>query len=386
MYFPANYSNITYESMFYDHASYTRAATTFAKDFNWDAACLLRSFETVPLGLSLATTKPETAINAAIASVVGGGFAHDILKDVYCNHPGRESPVDQESQFTIKKSILSDKEYDSFSADPLGYLSSELIPRIYESLDPEDEGKSRNALIEFGFHLNSTMNNVVDFTEKMKEAQCPPWYMALAPNPLDFLGAFLRNFDKVFMDIKRYPEKIKNICEQLAPVFVAVGKATGELSYNLTGSKRVFMPVWYNSFLSKHDYQEFHWPYIKFIGEELIKDGYTPLFSYQGEHDHLLDTILELPEGKSIAWFDRTNVTTAKTVIGEHSCIAGGISPSMLIGNTEAEVEQNVKETLAEMKSARGFIYTLPFNAIGPAKVENVQKMTETVFKYGRYE
>jgi hypothetical protein len=37
------------------------------------------------------------------------------------------------------------------------------------------------------------------------------------------------------------------------------------------------------------------------------------------------------------------------------------------------------------MKSARGFIFTLPFNAIGPAKIENVKRMTEAVRRYGNY-
>lgn len=64
-----------------------KASTKFAKDFNWDAACMLRSFESVTLGLALAGTDPETAVNAAAASVLGGGFAHDILKDNYSSQP-----------------------------------------------------------------------------------------------------------------------------------------------------------------------------------------------------------------------------------------------------------------------------------------------------------
>jgi len=35
------------------------------------------------------------------------------------------------------------------------------------------------------------------------------------------------------------------------------------------------------------------------------------------------------------------------------------------------------------MKDARGFIYTLPFNAIGTAKTVNLKAMTDAVMKYG---
>ncbi|HHX73290.1 MAG TPA: hypothetical protein GX699_00100 [Firmicutes bacterium] len=385
LYFPAKYANISYEEMFYDNEKYTAAATKFALDFDWDAVCFLRSFETVPLGLSLAATDPELAINVAIASVMGGGFAHDILRDNYSAQPGRESPPNRESQFTIKKTLMSADEYDALLEAPLQYLSEKIVPRIYNSLSQPGSAQANAALINFGYHLGTALQNVIAFTQKMKEANCPPWYMALAPNPLDFLGAFLRDFDKILYDIRRYPGKIKKFCEELAPVFLAVGKATGQLSFALTGSRRVFMPVWYNSFLSLKQFKEFHWPYIKYIAEELIKADFTPLFSFQGEHDHLLETVLEMPAGKTIAWFERTDLVKAKKVLGEHTCIAGGILPPVLIGGTPQDVDERVKKLLQEMMTARGFIYTLPFNAIGPAKTENIKAMTEAVFRYGQY-
>jgi hypothetical protein len=112
------------------------------------------------------------------------------------------------------------------------------------------------------------------------------------------------------------PEKVKSVCELLAPVLAEVGKATGQISYELTGSRRIFLPVWYNTYLSPQMYKEFHWPYLKYIAEELIKAGFTPLLSLQGEHGHLLDTLLELPEEKAIAWFDKTDLQKAKEVEG----------------------------------------------------------------------
>ncbi|WP_026395866.1 uroporphyrinogen decarboxylase family protein [Acetobacterium malicum] len=385
LYFPAKYSNISYDEMFNDTKQYTEAAIKFATDFNWDATCFLRSFDSVTLGLSLAATNPELAINVAIASVLGGGFTHDVLKDNYVSHPGRELPGDGEAHFLIKDTFIEPEEYDDFIENPFDFLSEVIVPKVYKSLSQPGSSSANAALIKLGLQLGPALANVGDFTQKMKEVNCPPWYMALAPNPLDFIGSFVRNFDKVLFDIRRYPKKIKRLCEELTPVFVAVGKATGQLSYELTGSRRVFMPVWYNSFLSKKQYAEFHWPYIKLIAEELIKDGFTPLLSFQGEHDHLLDTILELPEGKAIAWFDRTNIVDAKKIIGNHTCIAGGISPSILIGGTPEEVDLHVKKLLTEMKSSRGYIYTLPFNAIGPAKIENVRAMTAAILKHGKY-
>lgn len=386
LYFPAKYSGITYEDMYYDQNKYKEASTKFAKDFNWDAACMLRSFESVTLGLALAGTDPETAVNAAVASVLGGGFAHDILKDNYSSQPGREVFPNVESQFKIKSPVMSVDEYDEFIDDPFGFLNNKVIPRVYGALSKPGSSESAAALIKFGMKLGPALGDLQTFTQEMKTVNCPPWYMALNPNPLDALGAFLRDFDQVIYDIRRVPDKVHKICEALAPVLLAVGKATGEISYQLTGSRRVFCPVWYNSFLSEKQFREFHWPYLKYICEELIKADFTPLLSLQGSYDHLLDTLLELPAGKAIAWFDRTDPIKAKQVIGDHMCIAGGISPALLIGGTADEVDTRVKELLDEMKAASGFIFTLPFNAIGPAKVENVAAMTDAVHKYGIYQ
>ncbi len=385
LYFPAKYSNITYEEMYYDQEKYTAAATKFARDFNWDAACMLRSFESVTLGLALAGTDPTTSINVVAASVLGGGFTHDILKDVYSSQPGRELSANVESQFAIKKPVMSAEEYDELIADPFGFLNNVVVPRVYGTLSKPGSSEATAALISLGMKLGPALNDVQKFTQEMKAANCPPWYMALNPNPLDALGAFLRDFNEVLLDIHRVPEKVKKVCEILAPVLVAVGKATGEISYKLTGSRRVFCPVWYNSFLSKRQFREFLWPYLKYICEELIKADFTPLLSLQGTYDHLLDTLLELPEGKAIAWFDRTDPVKAKEVIGDHMCIAGGISPALVNGGTTDEIDERVKTLLEEMKSARGFIFTLPFNAIGPARIENIVTLTKAVHKYGIY-
>jgi len=385
IYFPARYAGITYHDFFYDSSKFAEAAVKFGKSFNWDAVSYLRSFESVTLGLALAGVDASLAVSVATASVLGGGFSHDILGDKYVSHPGRELPENVESQFRIKEPLMNADEYDKLLEDPFGFLAGTVAPRAYKSLEKPGSPEAMGALIKLGIELGKFPPVLGEFIGKMKEAACPPWYIALAPNPLDALGAFLRDFDKLMLDLYRMPEKVKKTCETLAPVLAAVGKATGKMSFEFTGSRRVFCPVWYNSFLSPKMYREFHWPYLLSIVDELVKADLTPLICYQGEHEHLLETVLDLPRGKTIVWFDKTDPRKAKKVIGDHSCIAGGIRPSILIGGTPKKVEEEVKRLLEDMMPGGGFIFTLPFNAIGDAKVDNVKAMTEAVMKYGKY-
>jgi uroporphyrinogen-III decarboxylase len=121
------------------------------------------------------------------------------------------------------------------------------------------------------------------------------------------------------------------------------------------------------------------------IVNELVEAGFTPLMSFQGRYDHLLDTLLELPKGKVILWFDKTDLNKVREVVGDDYCLAGGVLSSLLIGGTPEKVDQHVQQLMEDQKPNGGFIVSTEFNGMGDAKVENVKALTEAVMKYGKY-
>jgi len=384
-YFPAKYAGVSYKDMWYDNSKYIEVGTKFARDFNWDAVSLHRSFESVPLGLALAGTDADLAIGAAVSSVLGGGASHDILGDVYSSNPGRELGDNIESQWTIKKLVMKDDEYDLLIEKPFDFLMGTVIPRAYKNLANMNSPTAVAALLKMGQEIAKFPAFLMDFVGKMKKEAWIPWYYALAPNPLDFIGAFFRDFDTLSLDLYRMPEKVKKACETLAPVLAAVGKLTGGISRDVTGSRRVFCPIWYNTYLSPEKFKEFHFPYIKQIVNELIEAGFTPLMSFQGRSDHLLEQLKELPEGKVIMWFDKTDLVKAREIMGDKYCLAGGIPSSLLISGTPDKVREHTKKLIDNLKSGGGLIVSTEFNGMGDAKVENVRALTETVMNYGKY-
>ncbi|TXT59583.1 MAG: hypothetical protein BAJALOKI2v1_190007 [Promethearchaeota archaeon] len=384
-YFPAKYAGETYHDIFYDNETYVKVATKFAEDFNWDGLSLHRSFESVPLGLALAGYDPDLAISVAVSSVLAGGASHDILGDVYSSMPGRELKENVESQFVMDQPVMFDDEYDALIENPFGYLMKTVIPRAYTNLSDLESPKAVGSLLKMGQELAKFPPFLQEFVGKMREKAWVPWYYALTPNPLDFIGAWLRDFDTLSLDLYRKPEKVKAACEKLAPVLAAVGKMTGNISKQFTGSKRVFCPIWYNTYLSPEKYKEFHFPYIKMIVNELVEAGFTPLMSFQGRYDHLLDTLLELPKGKVILWFDKTDLNKVREVVGDDYCLAGGVLSSLLIGGTPEKVDHHIQHLMEDQKPNGGFIVSTEFNGMGDAKVENVKALTEAVMKYGKY-
>lgn len=384
-YFPAKYAGVSYHDMFYDNNKYIEVGTKFARDFNWDGLSLLRSFESVPLGLALAGYDADLAIGVAVSSALAGGASHDILADVYSSMPGKELKENVESQFVMDKPVMNDDEYDDLIERPFEFLMETVIPRAYRNLENLNSPTAVGSLLKMGQELNKFPGFLGEFVGKMKKEAWLPWYYALAPNPLDFIGAFFRDFDTLSLDLYRMPEKVKAACETLAPVLAAVGKMTGKISRDVTGSRRVFCPIWYNTYLSPEKYREFHFPYIKMIVNELVEADFTPLMCFQGRYDHLLDTLLELPKGKVILWFDKTDLSKVKDVVGGDYCIAGGVLSSLLIRGTPEQVKKHMEETIKKYKPGGGYIVSTEFNGMGDAKIENVKAMTEAVMKYGQY-
>ncbi|MFX0010755.1 MAG: uroporphyrinogen decarboxylase family protein [Candidatus Hermodarchaeota archaeon] len=384
-YFPAKYAGVSYEDMWYDNNKYIEVGAKFCRDFNWDAVSFHRSFESVPIGLSLASFDADLAILVAVNSVLGGGASHDILADVYSSNPGRELGKNVESQFVIKNPVMNDDEWDFLIEKPFDFMTGTILPRAYKNLADMGSPTAVGSLIKFGMEVAKFPTFLMEMAGKLKEEAWLPYYYAVAPNPLDFIGAFYRDFDVLSLDLYRHPEKVKKACEGLAPVLAAVGKMTGKISLDVTGSRRVFCPIWYNTYLSPEKFKEFHFPYIKLIVNELVEAGFTPLMSFQGRSDHLLEIYKELPAGKVIMWFDKTDVVKAREVLGDKYCIAGGIPGRLLIGGTPDKVREHTKKLIDNMKTGGTFIVSSEFNGMGDAKVENVKAMTETVMNYGKY-
>lgn len=384
-YFPAKYAGVSYEDMWYDNNKYIEVGTKFAKDFNWDAVSFHRSFESVPIGLALAGFDADLAILVAVNSVLGGGASHDILGDVYSSNPGRELGANVESQWVIEKPVMNDDEWDLLIEKPFDFMMETIIPRAYKNLAKKGSLTAVGSLIKFGMEVGKFPGFLMEMAGKLKAEAWLPYYYAVAPNPLDFIGAFYRDFDILSLDLYRHPEKVKKACEGLAPVLAVVGKMTGKISLDVTGSRRVFCPIWYNTYLSPEKFKEFHFPYIKQIVNELVEADFTPLMSFQGRSDHLLEIYKELPAGKVIMWFDKTDVVKAREVLGDKYCIAGGVPSSLLISGTPEKVKAHTKQLIDNMKTGGTFIVSSEFNGMGDAKVENVRAMTETVMEYGKY-
>ena len=110
----------------------------------------------------------------------------------------------------------------------------------------------------------------------------------------------------------------------------------------------------------------------------------SSLVFFEGHHEPHLETILELPKGWGIAYFEKTDVVKAKEILKDHSCVMGGLPITLLVGGTPASIDEYIKNLFEKVKPGGGFVLA-PSVGTAPREtpLENLTALIEAVEKYG---
>ena len=308
------------------------------------------------------------------------GPIHDILGVKYARFPGRELAIDAPFQF-IGEEYMKVTEYDDLIADPQKFIAEELLPRSLRNLEKPDSAKGMATMFAWGEEYRRYADAGAKLSAELRSYGFPGFTSGISYAPLDFIGDFLRNIKNVLFDCYRVPDKVKQATEVLKGLIVEMvrisvkGKEPGSVQ---------FIPLHLNEYLSPKQYHEFYWPTLKEVVEEMLKLGVTPELFYEGKHDAHLETILELPKGKTISRFEKTDLAKAKEIIGGHSCIIGGPPSSLFLGPVD-KINLYVKDLFDNVKDGGGFMLSPAVSVPAAAKPENVKVLMDAAIKYGSY-
>jgi len=158
------------------------------------------------------------------------------------------------------------------------------------------------------------------------------------------------------------------------------------LSLKPAGANLAFIPLHLNEYLAPKLYNEFYRPYLKEVIVELYNNGIKSFVFFEGYHDAHLETILELPKGWGIAYFEKTDIRKAKKVLEGHSCVMGGLPIPLMISSTPEKIEEYIRELLKDVMPGGGFILAPGVAEIpGETPVENMKAIIKSVEKFGKY-
>jgi len=365
------YAGITQYEMYYDSEKSLKALEKFMRDFPFDMTmATLAGLDGRILSVAFAE---HLDISPIIAFITGP--IHDILGDRYTRFPGRDIDENATPQF-IGGTFMEPDEYDQLIEEPLKFIAETVLPRACKNLETPRQAMA--TWVRIGMELARSGAAAAEVGKAASELGYPDFPMGWGYAPLDVIGDFLRGVGNIVLDIHRYPDKVKRAVEALQEPLMNYA-----LSSKNMGAKYAFFPLHLNEYLSPKLYKEFYWPTLKAIILRLYEEGIKSIVFFEGRHDAHLETILELPKGWGVAYFEKTDVVKAKKLLQGHTCIMGGIPMGLITGGTPAQIDEYIKNLLEQVKPGGGFILAPGVNAVpADTPIENITAIIEAADKY----
>ena len=379
-FFPNEYAGISMYDAMYDYEALSKAWEDYHLDLKPDAY-----------------NGPTTVVPGKVL---------DILDLKLYRWPGQGVPKEREYQF-VEDEYMKAEEYQDLIDDPTGFFLTVYFPRIFGSLKPFEAFPLLPPVNEIPlippfvmrFGTDAMQNALQSLGEAGKEAL--RWRVALGqiggrimsrgfPSftggftkaPFDVIGDSLRGTTGVMLDIFRHPDELNEACERLTPMMVKSAVEACRVNNHIMP----FIPLHKgaDSFMSDEMFQTFYWPTLRKVIIGLINEGLVPLLFAEGGYNDRLEVISDIPKGKVVWWFDRTDMKRAKEKVGQVACIAGNMPLDLLCTGTPDQVDAYCKDLVETGAPGGGFIFSSGAGMQG-SKPENVKAMIASVRKFGEY-
>ena len=379
-FFPIQYAGISMQDAMYDYEALTGAWERFCNDLTPDAY-----------------NAPTTVVPGRVL---------DILDFKLGLWPGHGVGEHSEYQYVEKEYMRAD-EYPDLIDDPSGFFMNRFFPRIFGALEPlqnmpllppvNEIPCIPPALFPFGDkNLQAAFSSLAKAGEeairwrdalrrlngRIMGRGFPAFSGGFTKAPFDVIGDTLRGTREVLLDMYRRPDELIEACERITPFMIKSGVA----SCKATGHIMPLIPLHKGAdgFMSEEQFQKFYWPTLRKVIIGLVDAGIVPQLFAEGGYNQRLDVICDVPKGKVLWWFDRTDMALAKKTVGQVACIAGNVPLSLLCTATPDEVKAYCRALIDTAGKDGGFILSTGAGIQG-SKPENVKAMIEFAKDYGIY-
>ncbi|HUS73594.1 MAG TPA: uroporphyrinogen decarboxylase family protein [Sedimentisphaerales bacterium] len=362
--FTAKYAGYTCQQVTHDYEMAFDAARKCAADFDWDA--IVPNMVYVWAGLTQAIGMKYYAV------------------------PGIELSPDFGFQYiepSEEEAFMKPDEYDALIEDPTGFLFNVWLPRVSKDVNAIGEPSSfRNNLsfLKGGMAMLNYFNAFGTQIGLMRtESGTVSAISGILKSPLDIIADKLRGYLGLVTDLFERPDKVLAACEALMPHLLHVALSGAD------PDKNVPIGFWMHRgcvpFISQKHFDNFNWPTLKPIIEEIWANGHQVLFYAEGSWDAHLDAFAELPDQAIVYHVDMGDIFEVHRKIGHKFCISGGIPNYLLSMGTPEEVRDCCKKVIDGVAGDGGYIMDASAIVQNDAKVENIKAMTDFTREYGVY-
>ncbi|MCL5734424.1 MAG: hypothetical protein M1274_02370 [Actinobacteria bacterium] len=348
--------------------------------------------------------QPDSMVGPIFAALPGPAF--DLLEVRSFHWPGHGVPKHAGFQYNEQEWMRPD-EYDLLIDDPTDFLLHVYMPRTIAGLEGFGSLFAPLDMVEMGtfpaYLLRWGLPEVSASVQRLLAAgqECNRWAATLFPAmsrlvaegfpapigsmtlaPFDFIGDTLRGTRGILMDMYRQPDALLEACDKMANVLIkwVTRRAT------LETPPLVFIPLHKGAdgFMSLDQFKTFYWPSLRKVIAGLVDDGFVPYPFAEGAYGSRLEVIRDLPVGRTVWHFDRTDMREAKKALGGIACIQGNVPLSLLRLGTASEVTAHCRDLIEAVAPGGGFILDMGAGA-DDGEDANMRAMIQAAKDFGTY-
>ena len=298
------------------------------------------------------------------------------------------------------------EEFPDFLRDPTGFYLNSYLPRIFGAFEgfenfpvlpgmfyfraitglrPLANPEFRRALqrvLDASEIIDSYMAESARWNRRIASLGFPLTNGSASGAPYDVLADYFRGATGMMKDLFRRKDVLLEAIDSMRQHLVRMTIANAQAS----GNPIVFIPIHWapDAFMSQKQFETFWWPSFRQMMLDLIDAGLIPMPLWESDCTKRLEIIKDIPAGKCIYWFERTDIVKAHEVLGDVVALRGNISPSLMTTGTPAEVDAAVKRLVDKIWNKGGkLILDTAFGIPDETPVDNVRAMFCAARKYG---
>lgn len=378
-FWPATHGGIGFKELMYDYGKAKKACLDVVTEF-----------------------EPDGVFPLLMGTALGNALEKLDFKQL--QWPGHGVGEMQPFQY-LDREYMKAEEYDEFLFDPTGFYIHTYLPRVAGAFEgfaklPDFLGlhyfrlvhgirpfalpevrESFDRIVAAAEEVNVMFSHHLDWVQQINAAGYPLFNGVNSVSPYDFIADYFRGATGMMKDLYRHKDKLKQVLDKAA-IFLA--RMTIK-NARLSGNPIVFIPTHWapDAFMSPKQFEEFWWPPFRRMMLELIEAELIPMPMWESDCTKRLEVIKDIPAGKCIYWFERTDMVKAFEVLGDRVALRGNLSPSMLTTGTPQDVDAAVKHLVDKVWNQGGkLILDGAFGIPDETPVANVRAMFDAARKY----
>lgn len=334
------------------------------------------------------------------------GRVYDMIDYRLYHWPGHGLPDNATGHQFVEGEYMKADEYDALIRNPSDYWMRTYLPRasgLFESFanlksftdiwelpamyfipfTRPDVQATLQTMLDIGRELPKWLEVVSRSAMDALRAGIPAAARGtLSKAPFDTIGDTLRGTQGIIFDMYRQPDKLLEAIDVITGLSIestikAVNAARGLTAFFVLHKGA-------DGFMSDKDFEKFYWPSLRKFMWALIEEGIIPVLFAEGSYMTRLETCNEFPKG-AVAWlFDKTDMATAKKVLGDKCCISGNVPTSLLTTGSAREVKEYCRNLIEICAPGGGYILA-GGASLDTGKPECLRAMMEAAKEYGVY-